>query len=71
MTAGPDRLSVAMAQLNPDARLRADRLRARYLRRNARLQRRKLALEQKRKQALLDPVARALAKAHARSETPQ
>ncbi len=71
MSAGPDRLAEAVALLSPDTKLRSDRLRERYLRRNARLLRRKLAVEQKRKQVLLDPIARALAKAHARSEAPQ
>ena len=69
MNAAQSRLFEAMALLSAENRLRADRLRARYQRRNERLQRRKLAIEQKRKQALLDPVARALAKAQALSKS--
>lgn len=63
--ADADAFTLALAEISPAKRAKADAARLRYARRQARLARRQKELADARGQAASDPVARALAKAQA------
>jgi hypothetical protein len=60
-----DAFTLALAEISPAKRAKADAARLRHERRQARLARRQKELADARGQAAIDPVARALAKAQA------
>lgn len=63
--ADPDILALALAEISPAKRAKADAARLRHERRQARIARRQRELASVREQTAVDPVARALAKAQA------
>ena len=64
-SAHSDTFTLALAQISPAKRARADAARLRYERRQARIARRQRELAASRAKPYNDPVARALAKAQA------
>jgi hypothetical protein len=60
-----ERFAQALAEISPAKRESANATRLRFERRQARIVRRQLELQNKRQQSNLDPIAKALAKAKA------